>query len=60
MRRHYAYADENEELIEWRARPDAPPRTVQRPPPYAATVCLGLRKDGSTVALRRPRRTVAA
>ena len=52
VRRRYAYADENEELIEWRARPDAPPRTVARPPPYAATVRLGLRRDGTTVALR--------
>ena len=52
VRRRYAYADESDELLEWRARPDAPPRTVARPPPYAATVRLGLRRDGTTVALR--------
>ena len=28
VRRRYAYADENDELIEWRARPDAPPRAL--------------------------------
>ena len=52
VRRRYAYADESDELLEWRARPDAPPRSVARPPPYAATVRLGLRRDGTTVALR--------
>lgn len=54
VRRRYAYADvaESDELTEWRARPNAPPRSVLRPPPYAATVRLGLRKDGTTVALR--------
>jgi hypothetical protein len=52
VRRRYAYADESDELLEWRARPDAPPRAVQRPPAYAATVRLGLRRDGTTVALR--------
>lgn len=54
VRRRYAYADvaESDELTEWRARPNALPRSVLRPPPYAATVRLGLRKDGTTVALR--------
>jgi hypothetical protein len=52
VRRRYAYADDSDELLEWRARPDAPPRSVARPPPYAATVRLGLRRDGTTVALR--------
>ena len=51
VRRRYAYADESD-IARSGARPDAPPRSVARPPPYAATVRLGLRRDGTTVALR--------